>query len=117
MLNKRCTNNQAEQLAILRALLYTENIKTEDDTATIYTDSQMTMDWLKKATLIIPYRRNKEIDRDGENKLENVILLSQGSRRDPEKRVSRHTCKGDSNERGHHRMQQESSKKCIDKLT
>jgi hypothetical protein len=35
-LNKRCTNNQAEQLAILRALEYTENIQTEDKTATIY---------------------------------------------------------------------------------
>jgi len=34
-LNKRCTNNQAEQLAILRALEFTENIETEDKTATI----------------------------------------------------------------------------------
>jgi guanylate kinase len=31
-LNKRCTNNQAEQLAILRALKYAENIQTEDKT-------------------------------------------------------------------------------------
>ena len=46
-LNKRCTNNQAEQLAILRALEYTENIETEDKTATIYTDSRMTLDSLK----------------------------------------------------------------------
>jgi len=38
-LNKRCSNNQAEQLAILRALEYTENLQTEDKTATIYTDS------------------------------------------------------------------------------
>jgi ribonuclease HI len=36
-LNKRWTNNQAEQLAILKALVYTENIHTEDKTATIYT--------------------------------------------------------------------------------
>jgi ribonuclease HI len=47
-LNKRCTNNQKEQLAILRALEYTENIQTEDKTATIYTDSQRTLDSLKK---------------------------------------------------------------------
>jgi hypothetical protein len=38
-LNKRCTNNQVEQLAILRALEYTEIIQTEDKTATLYTDS------------------------------------------------------------------------------
>jgi ribonuclease HI len=49
-LNKRCTNNQAEQLAILRALEYIENIQTEDKTATIYTDSQMTLDSLKSNT-------------------------------------------------------------------
>jgi ribonuclease HI len=30
-LNKRCTNNQAEQLAILRALEYPENIQTRQD--------------------------------------------------------------------------------------
>jgi ribonuclease HI len=49
-LNKRCTNNQTEQLAILSALKYTENIKMEDKTATIYTDSQMTLDSLKSNT-------------------------------------------------------------------
>jgi hypothetical protein len=37
-LNKRCTKNQAEQLAILKALEYTENIQTEDKTAIIYTE-------------------------------------------------------------------------------
>jgi len=46
-LNKRCTNNQAEQLTILRALEHTENMQTEDKTATIYTDSRMTQDSLK----------------------------------------------------------------------
>jgi hypothetical protein len=50
-LNKRCTNNQAEQLAILRALEYTENIQTEDKTATIYTDSRMTPDSLKNRNI------------------------------------------------------------------
>jgi ribonuclease HI len=48
-LNKRCTDNQAQQLAILRALEYTENIETEDKTATIYTDSRMTLDSLKNS--------------------------------------------------------------------
>jgi hypothetical protein len=71
-LNKRCTNNQAEQLAILRELEYTENIlvETEDKTATIHTDSRTTLDSLKSNnihTLLI-----EEIRR----KLENSILLS-----------------------------------------
>jgi ribonuclease HI len=50
-LNKRCTNNQTEQLAILRALEYTENIQTEDKTATICTDSRMTLDSLKNSNI------------------------------------------------------------------
>jgi ribonuclease HI len=50
-LNKRCTNNQAEQLAISRALEYTENIQTEDKTATIYTDSRMTLDSLQNSNI------------------------------------------------------------------
>jgi ribonuclease HI len=50
-LNKRCTNNQAEQLAILRALEYAENIQTEHKTATIYTDSGMTLDSLKNSNI------------------------------------------------------------------
>jgi len=38
-LNDRCTNNQAEQLVILKALQYTVNIHAEVKTATVYTDS------------------------------------------------------------------------------
>ena len=34
-LNKNCTNNQAEQLAILKALEYVENTQTVDKKATI----------------------------------------------------------------------------------
>jgi len=43
-LNKRCTNNQAEQLAILTALKYTENMQTTEKTATAYSDSLITLD-------------------------------------------------------------------------
>jgi ribonuclease HI len=50
-LNKICTNNQAEQLAILRVLVFTENIEKEDKTATIYTDSRITMDSLKNGNI------------------------------------------------------------------
>jgi len=45
-LNKRCTDNQAEQLVIVRALEYIENVQTEDKMATIYTDSQISLDSL-----------------------------------------------------------------------
>ena len=53
-LNKRCANNQAEQLAILRALEYTENMQTEDKTAIIHTDSRVAMDSLKTVTSTHP---------------------------------------------------------------
>jgi len=50
-LNKSCTNNQAEQLAMVTALEYTEKLQTEDKTATIYTDSRMTLDSLKNSNI------------------------------------------------------------------
>jgi ribonuclease HI len=46
-LNNRCTNNQAEQLAILQALQYMGNIHATVKTATVYTDSRITLDSLK----------------------------------------------------------------------
>jgi ribonuclease HI len=64
-LNKRCTNNQAEQLAILRTLDYTENMETEDKAATIYTDSRMTVDSLKNnniLTFLMEEIRRKEAE-------------------------------------------------------
>ena len=48
-LNKKCTNNQAEQLAILKVLQHTVNIHAEVKTATVYTDSLMTLDSLKNS--------------------------------------------------------------------
>ena len=60
-LNKRCTNNQAEQLAILTALKFTENIETENKTATIHTDSRTTLDSLKNNNIHI--HRIEEIRR------------------------------------------------------
>jgi ribonuclease HI len=38
-INDRCNNNQVGQLAILKSLEYTEKVQTEDQTATICTDS------------------------------------------------------------------------------
>ena len=43
----------SEQLVLVRALEYTENLKTEDKTATIYTDSRMTQDSLKNSNIHI----------------------------------------------------------------
>jgi len=50
-LNKRCTNNQAEQLAIVRALDYTENLQTQNKTATIYTVIRMTLESLENSNI------------------------------------------------------------------
>jgi ribonuclease HI len=48
-LNNRCTNNQAEQLAIQKALQHMVNIQAEVKEATIYTDSRLTLDSLKNS--------------------------------------------------------------------
>jgi len=48
-LNKKCTNNQAEQFAILTALEHTERIQTTDKRVKIYTDSQTTLDKLQNS--------------------------------------------------------------------
>ena len=49
-LDNRCSNNQAEQLAITRALEAIDTISTEESnprTATVYTDSRLTIDSLR----------------------------------------------------------------------
>ena len=48
-LNKSCTNNQAEQLAILTALKHTKKMQTTEKTVTIYTDSPITLDSLRNS--------------------------------------------------------------------
>jgi ribonuclease HI len=50
-LNKSCSNNQAEQLAILTALKYTENMQTTEKTVTIFTDSLITLDSLRNVNI------------------------------------------------------------------
>jgi len=49
--NYRCTNNYAEQLAILKALQHTVNEHAKVKTATEYTDSRMTLDSLQNANI------------------------------------------------------------------
>ena len=48
-LDKNCTNNQAEQIAILKALdkLKESNLDNQEKTAALYTDSLITLDSLK----------------------------------------------------------------------
>jgi hypothetical protein len=86
-LNIRCTNNQAEQLAILKSLEYTENIDNRQVGHHIQrqpNDSGLT----PKQHTHIPYRKNKtESDGVGTDRLENPFLLGQGTRRDPRKRT------------------------------
>jgi len=48
-LNKKYTNNQAEQLAILKALEAANNTHIANKTATIYSDRQTKLDMLKTA--------------------------------------------------------------------
>jgi ribonuclease HI len=64
-LNDRCTNNQDEQLAILKALQYVQNLKEEEKTALVYTDSRITLQLLQNHThhtYLIDQIRNKVID-------------------------------------------------------
>jgi ribonuclease HI len=55
-LNERCSNNQTEQMAILRALEYIQYMKVGEKTALVYTDSRVTLQLLnnqKKHTHLI----------------------------------------------------------------
>ena len=64
-LNNRCTNNQAEQLAILKALQHTVNIHAEVKTATVYTDSRITLDSLRNSgihTTLVEKIRQQLVD-------------------------------------------------------
>jgi len=47
-LNERCSNNQAEQMAILKALEYIQYMKVGEKTVLVYTDSRITLKLLKK---------------------------------------------------------------------
>jgi ribonuclease HI len=50
-LNKRCSNNQVEQLAIMTTLKYTESIETAEKTLTVYTDSLITLHSLRNVNI------------------------------------------------------------------
>jgi len=50
-LHTKCTKNQAEQLAILKALEFIDNTQNTDKKATIYTDSRTTIDMLQNGKI------------------------------------------------------------------
>jgi ribonuclease HI len=50
-LHKICTNNQSEQVAILKSLEYIKNIHTAGKKVTVYTDSQTTLDSIKNTSI------------------------------------------------------------------
>jgi len=61
-LNGRCSNNQAEQVAILKALENLQFLETNDKTALISTDSRITLESLKNRknhTYLMEKIRNK----------------------------------------------------------
>ena len=66
----RCSNKQAEQLAILKALENLQFLETNDRTALIYTDSRITLESLKnrkKHTYLIETIRKKVIEMENQN--------------------------------------------------
>jgi len=46
-LNERCTNNQAEQMAILKALEYIQKMEPEEKVVLVHTDSKITLQLLQ----------------------------------------------------------------------
>ena len=50
-LHDKCTNNQAEQIAILKSLLHMTKEQSPNKTVTIYTDSQTTLDSLMNSKI------------------------------------------------------------------
>jgi len=72
-LNKKCTNNQAEQFAILTALEHIEKVQTTDKRVPIYTYSQTTLDKLQNsnihANIVEELRRKKTEMKESEWKI------------------------------------------------
>jgi ribonuclease HI len=102
-LNIKCTNNQAEELAILKALQYRVNIHAAVKTATVYTDSRITLNSLKKQRHTRSYLRKIKATVDGDERkaMAHPILLGESLRRRTRKRDSRHVGKGGGGEYGH----------------
>ena len=69
-LNGRCSNNEAEQLAILKALENLQFLKTNDKTAPINTDNRITLESLKTRknhTYLIETTKKKIIEMENQD--------------------------------------------------
>ncbi|KAJ4426459.1 hypothetical protein ANN_27273 [Periplaneta americana] len=49
-LNGKCSNNQAEQLAILKAIQHVQTLESQQQKISIFTDSRITLDFLRNQT-------------------------------------------------------------------
>ena len=76
-LNVRCSNNQAEQLAILKALEKIQYLETNEKTVLVSSDTLITLESLKnrKNHTYLIKKNQDESDRNGVVELENGIQL------------------------------------------
>ena len=72
-LSKKCTNNQAEQLALLIAMKHIEKTQTKCKRVTIYTDSQATLDKLQNSNVHTHSGIHKENNEDEGKRMEDNI--------------------------------------------
>jgi ribonuclease HI len=85
-LDNKCSNNQAEQLAIFKALEVIKTIEITENsprTATIFTDSRISIDSLQNVnnhSYFIEDTRKKEDVHFRRSKLDNRIFVGQGPR-------------------------------------
>jgi len=82
-LHSRCTNNQARQMAILKALEHIQYSKTGEKTV-LYRQPDNTQNATKQDDTHAPYRTNQDQGlRIGTGRMENGIQLDNGTRRVP----------------------------------
>jgi ribonuclease HI len=109
-LHNRCTNNQAEQLAILKSLDYATTIQIEDKTATVFTDSKTTLDSLNNNSIhtsLIEEIRSKVYEMETKTgKFDSVGLKDTQV---PGEKVRLPAGEGGCSKQRHHRMLQQSA--------
>jgi len=87
-LNKRYSNNQAEQMAILKTLEYIQNMELDEKIVLVHTDSKITLQLLqnkKKHTKLVEQIRTK-VQRNGTTRVEGKIQMDKGACRTSRKR-------------------------------
>jgi len=94
--NVRRTNNQAEHLAILKALEYIQKLNEENKTVLVYSDSRITLKLPKKLdTTYIHNRPNQEQgNRHGTGRMDDRIQVGQRTCQSERERASGYNGKG-----------------------